>query len=146
MQLLNEVAGASFLVDVGGVEVGAEVVVGGVGVGEQVPDDDQDGAGHGDEGFAFASAFDQAAVAFAEERVAAGGGRGGGAEHGLQVGVASGGLPAAAFAAGLSDLGGEVGPGDQVLGGGEPAHVGADLGQDHLGGLQADPGDVGQSL
>ncbi len=88
LELLDEVALASVLVDAAFVVVGAEVVVGGVGVGEQVPDDDEDGAGDGDEGFAFASAFDDAPVAFAEEGVGAGGGRGGAAENAFEVGVA----------------------------------------------------------
>ena len=98
-ELLDEVALASLLVDAAFVVVGAEVVVGGVGVGEQVPDDDEDGTGNGDEGFAFAAAFDDAAVAFAEEGVGAGGGRGGAAENAFEVGVALGGLPAAALVA-----------------------------------------------
>jgi hypothetical protein len=55
-QLLDEVALASLLVDAAFVVVGAEVAVGGVGVGEQVPDDDEDGTGDGDEGFALPDA------------------------------------------------------------------------------------------
>ena len=35
-------------------------------VGEQLPDDDQDGAGDRDQGFEFAAAFDDARVAFAQ--------------------------------------------------------------------------------
>src|SRR2546421_10815715 len=92
-ELLDEVALASVPVDAAFVVVGAKVAVGGVGVGEQVPDDDEDGTGDGDEGFAFAAAFDDAAVAFAEEGVGAGGGRGGAAGKGFQVGGALGGLP-----------------------------------------------------
>jgi hypothetical protein len=44
-------------------------VVGGIGVGEQVPDDDEDRSGHGDEGSAFAPALDDAGESFAEECV-----------------------------------------------------------------------------
>ena len=70
------VAGLAVLVQTAGVVVGAEVVVAGGGVGEQVPDDDQDGSGDGDEGFELAAAFDQAPVAFPEEGVGLGRGRG----------------------------------------------------------------------
>src|SRR6266571_2959100 len=69
LELVDEVAGSAGLVDAGGVVVGAEVVEPGGGVGEQVPDDDEDGAGDGDEGFEFAAAFDQTPVAFTEEGV-----------------------------------------------------------------------------
>ena len=79
-ELVDEVAGLAVLVDAVGVEVGAEVVVAGGGVGEEVPDDDEDRAGDGDERFEFAAAFDEAAVALAEERVGFGGCGGGFAE------------------------------------------------------------------
>ncbi len=92
---------ASLLVDAAFVVVGAEVAVGGGGVGEQVPDDDEDGTGDRDERLAFASAFDDAPVALAEEGVGAGGGRGGGAEDAFEVGVALGGLAATALVPGL---------------------------------------------
>lgn len=46
----------------------------------------------------------------------------------------------------LDELRGQAGPGDQVFRGREPAHVQPDLGQDHLGGVEVDTGDVGQSL
>jgi hypothetical protein len=48
------------------VEVGAQVVATRLGVGEQVPDD-QDGASDRDDGSLFAAAFGDAAVAFPEE-------------------------------------------------------------------------------
>ena len=50
--------GADLLIPVGvaGVEVRAEVAVGGRRVGEQVPDDDHDGAGDGDLGDGLAAA------------------------------------------------------------------------------------------
>jgi hypothetical protein len=46
-----------------------------------VPDNDQDGAGDGDQGLEVAAAFDQSFVAGAEEGVGAGGGDGGFAER-----------------------------------------------------------------
>ena len=68
-ELADELTGFPVLVDLVGVEVGAEVSVAGVGVGEEVPDDDEDRSGDGDEGFEFAAAADEAAVALAEEGV-----------------------------------------------------------------------------
>ena len=56
----------------------------GGGVGEQLPDDDQDGAGDRDQGFEFAAAFDDAPVALAEEGVGFGG-RGGVLDLGLAL-------------------------------------------------------------
>ena len=44
-------------------EVRAEIAVSAGGVGEQVPDDDEDGAGDRDQGAELADAFGQAAVA-----------------------------------------------------------------------------------
>ena len=82
-QLGDVVAGSAFGVDAAGVVVGAEVVEAGGGVGEQVPDDDEDGAGDGDERLEFAAAFDDAPVAFAEEGVGLGGRGGGLAERAL---------------------------------------------------------------
>ena len=83
-QLRDVVADLAFGVDPAGVVVGAEVVEPGGGVGEQVPDDDQDGAGDRDQGFEFAAAFDDAPVAFAEEGVGAGGRGSGVAERALR--------------------------------------------------------------
>src|SRR5215475_3053691 len=74
--------------DGGDVVVVAEVVVAGGPVGEQVPDDDQDGAGDGHEGFEFAAAAGQPTVALAEEGGGFAGGRGGVAEDAFEVGVA----------------------------------------------------------
>src|SRR4026209_716179 len=59
------------------VVAGAEVGEPGARVGEQVPDDDQDGAGHGDLGFGFAAAAGDPVVPLAEEGVRAGGADGG---------------------------------------------------------------------
>ena len=95
-ELADEVAGFLVGVDAAGVVAGAEVVVAGGGVGEQVPDDDQDGAGDGDEGLELAAAVDEAPVAFAEEGVGLGGGGGGLTEDALEVGVALAGFAGAA--------------------------------------------------
>jgi hypothetical protein len=57
LELVDEAADPAAFVDAGGVVVGAEVAVAGVRVGQQMPDDHQDGAGDGDEGFLFAAAF-----------------------------------------------------------------------------------------
>ena len=55
-ELADVLAAKAVGVDAPGVEVRAEVGVAGVGVGEQVPDDDQDGAADGDVGFPGAAA------------------------------------------------------------------------------------------
>src|SRR5688572_14539544 len=88
-ELPDQVVDLAGGVDAVVVEVGAEVVVPGGRVGQQVPDDHEDGSGDGDEGLAFAAAGDQASVAFGQERVAgAGTGRCGDAEGAFEVGVA----------------------------------------------------------
>ncbi len=89
------VADLPFGVDAVGVVVGSEIAESSRWVGEQVPDDGQDGAGDRDEGFEFAAAFDDAPVAFAEKGVRLGGRGGGLAERTLEVGVALAGLAAA---------------------------------------------------
>src|SRR5436309_3815082 len=76
-ELADVGAGLAVFVDPAGVVASAEVVVAGGAVGEQVPDDHQDGAGDGDQGFELSPALDQAPVAFAEEGVGLAG-RGGG--------------------------------------------------------------------
>jgi hypothetical protein len=48
LEVLDVVAGGAVAVDLPGVPVGAEVGVAGAGVGEEVPDDGEDGAGDGD--------------------------------------------------------------------------------------------------
>ena len=69
LELVDEASGSAAFVEAVGVVVGAEVAEPGGGVGQQMPDDPQDGAGDGDEGFLLAAAFDQSPVAFAEEGV-----------------------------------------------------------------------------
>src|ERR1700748_1121070 len=77
--------GADLLVpvDPAGVPVRAEVVVAGGRVGQQVPDDDHDGAGDGGLGDGLAAAAGDAGVPLAEE-----GGGAGGADGGLPGGGA----------------------------------------------------------
>jgi hypothetical protein len=48
LELTDQAAGLAAGVDAAGVVVGAQVAEAGGGVGQQVPDDDQDGAGDGD--------------------------------------------------------------------------------------------------
>jgi hypothetical protein len=126
--------------------VGAEIDEAGGGVREEVPDDDQDGTGHRDEGFLFADAAHQAPVALAEEGV---GLRGGGcdlAEDAFQVGVALAGAARAGAGPGLDGARRQAGPRHQVCGGGELGHVQADLGDDDLGGEQTDTGDLVEAV
>src|SRR6266705_116475 len=101
LELADVVAGLAVVVDAAGVVVGAEVVEAGGGVGQQVPDDDQDAAGDGGQGLELADAPDQAAVARAEGGVGRGGRGGDLAEYALEVGVAVAGGARAALGAGL---------------------------------------------
>ena len=96
-ELADQVADLALLIDVGVVPAGAEVVEAGGAVGEQVEDDDQDGAGDRGEGFALAAAPGDPPVAFAEEGIGAGGGCGDLAEHPVQVRVALPALPVVVF-------------------------------------------------
>src|SRR6266545_8296703 len=114
LQLPDVVAGFLGFVDAVGVVAGAQVVVAGGGVGEQVPDDDQDGAGDGDQGFELAAAFDQTPVALAEEGVGLGGCGGGLAEDAFEVGVALAGGADAVLGAGLDGAWAQFRPRHQV--------------------------------
>src|SRR5262249_60131516 len=67
---------------------------------------------------------------------------GGFAEGAAQRGVAFAGGGGFGRAGGLAGFGRELGPGDQVAGGGEAGHLGADLGDDLLSADDADPGDL----
>src|SRR5215203_2796079 len=69
LELADVGAGLAVLVDAAGVVVGAQVLEADGGVGQQVPDDHQDGAGDGDQGLELADAPDQAAVALAQGKV-----------------------------------------------------------------------------
>ncbi len=75
LELVDKVVLVTLLVDPRFVEVGPEVVVAGLGVGEQVPDDGQDRVADGDDGAALAAMLDQAPIAFSEEGVGAAGTR-----------------------------------------------------------------------
>src|SRR5262249_33907674 len=94
LQLADVVAGLAVFVDAAGRGAGPEVAEAGGAAGEQVPDDAQNGAGHGDQGLQLAAALDDPPVALAEEGVGAGGRGGGLAEGTLEVGVALAGLAA----------------------------------------------------
>src|SRR3954454_2333391 len=72
----------------GVVVVGSEFGEGGLLVAEQVPDDGEDGAADGDDGFLLPAASGDASVAFAEECVGAGGAGGGFAQGSGQVAIA----------------------------------------------------------
>ncbi|WP_345043234.1 hypothetical protein [Streptomyces sannanensis] len=72
----DEVAGSAGWVEMTLMPVGAEFLVGGAGVVDQVPGDDEFRAGDGDQGFGVSAAFDDAPVAGAEESVGASGGVG----------------------------------------------------------------------
>jgi len=73
LELVDKVALVALLVDARFVEVWTEVVVAGLRVGEQVPDDGQDRAADGDDGAALTAMFDQAPIAFGEEGIGAAG-------------------------------------------------------------------------
>jgi len=70
-ELADEVTFAASLVDLGPVEVGPEILVAGLRVGEQVPDDGEDRVAHRDDRPVLAAASGQAPVALAEEGVGA---------------------------------------------------------------------------
>src|SRR4051812_31877247 len=113
LQFADVVPDLALGVGPGGVVVGAEVDELCVGVGEQRPDDDQDGAADCHDGPLLAAPSGDAAVALAEEGVGAGGADGGLAEDAGEVAVAAGRLARWA-AGGFVDSGREAGPGGQV--------------------------------
>lgn len=105
LELADEVAGFAGGVEVASVPVGAEFLVGGVWVVDQVPGDDEYRAGDGDQGFGVASAFDDAAVAGAEEGVGAGGGVDSLTERALEPGIALSGWSRSVLGSGLDGAG-----------------------------------------
>src|SRR5437867_3527832 len=124
LQLADVVALEALRTDAGVIEAGAQVVEPEGRVGQQVPDDDQDGTADRDDGASLAASTGDPPVAFTKEGVGLAGGDGGLAEHPSQVGVAVPGRSATStFAGGLADAGGELGPRHQVPGGREPGHV-----------------------
>src|SRR5215207_1265487 len=101
-ELADVVALGALGVDAGVVEASTEVVVAQVGVGQQVPDDDQDGAADRDDGAVLAAASGDASVALAQEGVGPPSGHGGLPEDPGQVAVAvAGGVLAFSLAGGL---------------------------------------------
>lgn len=88
LELADEITGSAGGVEMTSVPIGTELLVGGVQVVDQVPGVDEYRAGDGDQGFGVSAAFDDAAVAGAEEGVGAGCGVGGLAEGPLEPGVA----------------------------------------------------------
>jgi len=131
LEFADVVAGPAVEVDAGFVVVGSEVDEPGVVVGEQMPDDHQDGPANGDDRPLLAAAVGDPPVPFTQECVGAADPDGGLAERPGQVPVAFAGAAVALLpAGGFRDPGGEPGPRRQVRGGGEPGHVQADLGDD----------------
>src|SRR5262245_27139416 len=111
-----------------------------------MPDDDQDGAADCDDGLLLATMSGDPAVALTEEGVGASGSDSGLAEHAREVAVAvTGAAPALVLAGRFLHARSESGPGGQVAGGGEPAHVQPDLRDDDGSRGRADPGDLIQS-
>src|SRR4029077_19285645 len=94
----------------------------------------------------FGAAFDDAPVAFAEEGVGFRGRGGGLAERPFELRAAPAGLAAALDRAGLEGAWTQFGPRHQVRGGGEPAHVEPDLGENDLRECRADAGNPVESL
>src|SRR5262249_5552598 len=94
-ELADVVAHLAAVADVGVVEVRAEVLIAGLGVRQQVPDDDQQGAADGDVGFVVAAAAGGPPGALAPGSVRSGGADGGFAQDAGQVAVA---VPGGAFA------------------------------------------------
>src|SRR5215472_9237297 len=113
-QLADVVACLLGFVGAAGVVAGAEFAEADDAAGQQVPDDDQDGPGDGDQGLELAAAADDPPVAFAEEGVGAGGAGGGLAEQAPEVGVALAGLAMAGLGPGLDGARGQLGPRHQV--------------------------------
>jgi len=95
LELADVAADLLVFVGAAGVVIGAEVGEPGFGAGEQVPDDDQDGAGNSDLGLGPPAAAGEALMALAEEGCGAGCAGGGLAEVAAQVTVALAFLPGA---------------------------------------------------
>jgi hypothetical protein len=111
------VAHLAAVADPGVVEAGAQVGVAGIGVGQQMPDDDQDRAADRDDGFVLAAAAGDPPAALAEEGIGAGGADRDFAQDPGQAGVAvAGGVLTFLLPGRLADPGGVPGPGGQVTG------------------------------
>ena len=133
--------GASGAVEAAGVVVGAQVGELGGGVGEQLEDDDQDGALQRDQGLGLGHPFDQPAVAFPQEGVGLRGAHSHLGQRGFEVGVAFTGACPAGLAPGLHGAGRDLGPGTQPLRGAEHRHVQPDLAEDGPDRVRAGAGD-----
>src|SRR5829696_6416765 len=146
-ELADVVALGAVGVDAGVVEAGAQVTEAGGGVGQQVPDDDQDGPADRHDRLVGAATASDPPVALPKEGIGPPGSHGGLAEHPGEVGLP---CPVVAVPSGLPadslTPGGELGPRDQVPGGWEPGHVGPDLGDEQVRGELADPTDLIQPL
>ena len=146
LQLLYEVAGSAVGVDAAGVVVGAEVAEACRRVGEQVPDDDEDRAGDGDDRSQLASPANQAPIPLTQERVGPSCRGGGFSEHTFEIGIAFAGPAGAGARPGLHRAGGQLGPRHEMSSGGELGHVEAHFGDDRLGGDTTDTGDLIETL
>jgi len=128
------------------VEVGPQIVEVGVVVGQQMPDDDQDGTSDRNDGLLLAAVTGDPSITLTQERVGPAGGHCGFTQDPCEVGIAVTGGPGALLATGgLLHAGGELGPRSQMPGGGEPAHVHPDLRDDHVGCGASDTGDLIQA-
>ena len=76
LELADEAAGLAVLVNVLVVEVRSEVAIAGARVGKEVPHDDEDGAGNGDERLHLSPTLDQTSVTLSQEGIGLGGGCG----------------------------------------------------------------------
>src|SRR5829696_2632805 len=81
LELADVVARGALSVDAGVVEAGAEVLEPCGRVGQQMPDDDQDGSADRDDGAPLAAAAGDPPVAFTKEGIGLAGGDGSLAEH-----------------------------------------------------------------
>src|SRR5664280_617404 len=128
------------------VVAGAQVVEIDLGIGQQVPGDDQDGTADGHDGLLLPAPSGDAPVTLTKECVGLAGADSGLTQDPGQVAVAVTGGPGALLTScGLLDAGGEPGPGRKVDRGRETGHVHADLGDDHRGRGGTDTGDLVQA-
>src|SRR5215216_6910885 len=88
LQLADVVALGALSVDAGVVEAGAQLLEPCGRVGQQMPDDDQDGPANRDDRASLAASAGDPPVAFTKEGLGLAGGHGGLTEHASQVGVA----------------------------------------------------------
>src|SRR6266536_4068519 len=145
-ELLDEPAGSVFGRVAAGEPVGAELAVGDAVADDVVVGDQDVVAGGADRLRVAAAAADLPVVGGQVGVLAAGGAAGCLGQRAAQPAVAAAGFAGAASAARLVGAGADRGPGDEVAGGREDAHVEAALGDQHLGGVAADAGDRAEQL